>query len=86
MVTDPTLFQIIDALWPYLVAIAGIIIWGIRLEGRITNNSSEINHLRRQRDEDLAVTSTHRSEMHALLTELRQDVKLLLQRNAGNDA
>jgi hypothetical protein len=63
----------------YIIAACGAIVWGIRLEGRVTENRNELERQRIQRDEDLRSANASRLEVHGMLAEMRSDIKTLLR-------
>lgn len=65
--------------WPLIIAAVAVIIWAIRMEGRIGKADTGIRALWKQREEDQRTASTSRGEVHEALTELRRDVKDILK-------
>ena len=69
--------------WAVIVAMVGGIAWLSRLEWRSVQNEAEIKRLWTQRKEDLANAQHSRDETAKMLTEMRSDIKTLLQRSHG---
>lgn len=65
--------------WPLIVAAIGVVIWAMRLEGRLSKAADDIRALWRQRAEDQATASTSRKEVHDALSDLQTDVKDILK-------
>lgn len=65
--------------WPLIGAAVGAVIWAIRLEGRLTKAASDIRALWRQREEDQALASSSRKEVHDVLMTIQSDIKDLLK-------
>lgn len=66
--------------WAQIMAGITFIVWLARLEYRGIASAAEIRRLWSQRREDLAAARESRDATNALLTELRADIKTLLQR------
>lgn len=62
-----------------LLAGLGVVIWAIRLEGRVTKVAADIRALWRQREEDQALASSSRKEVHDALVTIQADIKDLLK-------
>lgn len=66
-------------LWPVALGFVGLIAWLVKVDGRTSENAKEIARVEKrmgdQRKED-----TERTERY--LTEIRSDIKTLLQRGA----
>lgn len=65
--------------WPLLLAGVGLVVWAIRMEGRLSKAADDISALWRQRAEDQASASTSRKEVHDALSDLQTDVKDILK-------
>lgn len=65
--------------WPLLITALGAVIWAIRLEGRLAKAASDIRALWRQREEDQALASSSRKEVHDALVTIQADIKDLLK-------
>lgn len=65
--------------WPLILAAMGLVVWAIRLEGRLSKAADDIRVLWRQRAEDQASASTSRKEVHDALSDLQTDVKDILK-------
>jgi hypothetical protein len=66
--------------WGVIVAALTGLFWLSRLEWRSVANEAEIKRLWLQRKEDLANAQHSRDETAKMLTEMRSDIKTLLQR------
>lgn len=66
--------------WEIIIAGVALVAWSIRLEAKANENSKEIRRIWVQRAEDLAAHKEAREATNVLLTELRNDVKILLGR------
>lgn len=69
--------------WALIVGSVAALLWLARLESRGLQNEREIKRLWSQRKEDLEHAQKSRDEMHEMLREMRDDIKMLLQRGAG---
>lgn len=78
--------------WAIFVGAVALIVWLVRLEGAVKSVAKDNRALWRQRAEDLEATRTARTETNALLhkldakldaafSEVRGDIKTLLQRD-----
>jgi hypothetical protein len=67
--------------WAVIVTILGGAAWLSRLEWRSIQNEADIKRLWTQRKEDLANAQHSRDETSKMLTEMRSDIKTLLQRS-----
>ena len=68
--------------WLIIGAGVSFVVWVVRVEAKAITNSAEIKRLWEQRQEDLAASKNARDETHALLKELRDDIKQLLRGNS----
>lgn len=80
--------------WQQIVFALGLVIWSIRLEGKVKTNASEIDRLERLRQADLTDAKESRRETNAKLDkmdekieraflEVRSDIKALLRQAGG---
>jgi hypothetical protein len=67
--------------WAIIMAFLGGAVWLSRLEWRSVSNEAEIKRLWTQRKEDLNNAQHSRDETSKMLTEMRSDIKTLLQRS-----
>lgn len=72
--------ELLKEYWGFIVAGVTLVVWSIRLEAKANENSKEIRRIWNQRAEDLAAHKEAREATNLLLTELRNDVKILLGR------
>jgi hypothetical protein len=72
--------EMLKEYWGLIVAGVTLVVWSIRLEAKANENSKEIRRIWAQRAEDLAAHKEAREATNLLLTELRNDVKILLGR------
>ena len=72
--------EIIKDWWAVIVALAGIVVWAVRVESGMKGNRGEIQRLWKQREEDIQNAKESREETNKLLREMRED-----QREARND-
>lgn len=66
--------------WAVIVGIVGLIVWALRVEFSARTNASEIRRLWHQRDEDQRAHKEARDGTNAMLREMREDIKKLLER------
>lgn len=77
--------------WFAIMALVAVTVWLVRLEARSFANTAQNTarrdelvalelRLERQRKEDMSVRKADRDEMQEMLREMREDIKLLLQR------
>jgi len=64
--------------WGIAGAAVGLIVWLIRLEARIVENTKEIKRLWNQRKEDMDLAKAAREDTNAMLAEIRDDIKALI--------
>ena len=64
--------------WNPLVAGVAFLVWLVRLEAKGLQNEREIKRLWDQRKEDLEAAQKSREETHAVLNEIRSDIKELI--------
>jgi uncharacterized membrane protein YcjF (UPF0283 family) len=87
------LTEVIREWWGLFATGVGVIVWLVRVESKGLANAREITRLweRRKEDqeaaaiirkEDQLTAEKSRDETHRLLEEVRQDIKLLLQRGS----
>jgi hypothetical protein len=67
--------------WGVIMAALAGLFWLSRLEWRSVQNQADIDRLWRQRKEDLENAQHSRDETARMLTEMRSDIKTLLQRS-----
>lgn len=72
--------EMLKEYWGLIVAGVTLVIWSIRLEAKANENAKDIRRIWVQRAEDLAAHKEAREATNHLLTELRNDVKILLGR------
>jgi hypothetical protein len=65
--------------WPLIGATLGLVVWAMRLEGRLAKAADDIRALWRQRAEDQALAASSRKEVHDALSDLQSDVKDILK-------
>jgi hypothetical protein len=90
-----TLLEILKTWWSLIVAITGFVIWLVRLETRVTQNSRKVEEranqsnkdleklelrLAKQREEDRESREKDWEMLQNSLVEIRKDIKELLQR------
>lgn len=84
--------ELLKEYWAIAMGFVGLVVWAVRLEAGMKENAKEIRALWRQRNEDLETSRTARIETNALLhkldskldavfSEVRGDIKTLLQRD-----
>lgn len=66
--------------WGVAVGLVGLIAWALRVEFAAKANASEIRRLWYQRDEDLRAHKDARDATNAMLREVRDDIKKLIER------
>lgn len=74
--------DIIREWWGVIMAFLAGTVWLSRLEWRSVQNEAEIRRLWSQRKEDLENAQHSRDENAKMLSEMRSDIKTLLQRSA----
>lgn len=62
------------------VAAVGFIVWLVRMEGRMNQNTREILRIEKQMDQDRETAREARSETNDMLREVRSDITRLLER------
>jgi uncharacterized membrane-anchored protein YhcB (DUF1043 family) len=67
--------------WGVIMAALAGLFWLSRLEWRSVQNQADIDRLWKQRKEDLDNAQHSRDETAKMLTEMRSDIKTLLQRS-----
>lgn len=68
--------------WSMIVSAVAVVIWLVRLEGKVIAAGREIARLEEQMDEDRKDAKDSRRETHDMLKEVRNDIKRLLERNS----
>lgn len=75
--------KVLTDLWSQLVALVVFVLWLSRLEWRANSNTRDLTRLEErlaaQRQEDIESRRRDWDKMEAVLTEMRQDIKTLLQ-------
>ncbi len=70
--------------WPLLAAGIGFVVWLVRLENMARNNAKALRdtteQVDRRRIEDLEAAKQARDETHAMLREMRTDIKSLVEK------
>ena len=61
------------------LAVVAFLVWLIRLESKALGNEREIRRLWQQRKEDLEHAQKARDETNSMLSEMRTDIKMILQ-------
>lgn len=72
--------ELIKEWWAFLMALVGLGIWLVRLEGSTKMALREIERIDRQIEKDRAATLEARREQNEMLREMRADIKRLLER------
>jgi ABC-type protease/lipase transport system fused ATPase/permease subunit len=62
-----------------VLAAVAFLAWLIRLEAKALGNEKEIKRLWQQRKEDLEQAQKSRDETNTMLSEMRADIKMILQ-------
>lgn len=71
--------EVVREFWAvFLGALAGLV-WLVRLEARGLANERDIKRLWAQRKEDLESAKEARQQTNTMLTEIREDVKVILR-------
>jgi hypothetical protein len=73
--------DIIRDWWGVIMAFLGGAVWLSRLEWRSVQNEADIKRFWVQRKEDLDNAQRSRDETAKMLSEMRSDIKTLLQRS-----
>lgn len=79
---ERTAMELLREYWAIAAGFVAVIVWAVRLESGMKNNSDQIKSLWRQRNEDIDAHRQAREETNKMLDEIRQDIKALLQRGA----
>lgn len=66
--------------WRIFTAGIALIVWLVRLEAKSLQNERGVRALWKQRKEDLEGIEQDRKETHAVLNEIRQDIKTLIRK------
>lgn len=74
--------QLLKEYWAVIVGFVFTIVWAVRIEAGMKANADQIRSLWRQRHEDMDSQRLAREDTNKMLNEMRQDIKLLLQRDA----
>ena len=67
--------------WGAIMALTGLGVWLVRLEGASKTALREIARLEKQLDADRQAISETRKEQNEMLREMRADIKRLLERS-----
>lgn len=73
----------LDALrdfWAIIMAIAGLGVWLVRLEGKVNRNTDEVLRLERQIERERADTREKLEDLTDMMREQNRDIKILLGR------
>lgn len=77
---------LIKEFWAIISAFVGVIVWGVRLEGRSKKNSADLErhilNMKEQRAEDLLNRQRDWDVMNSRLDSIQTDIKELLQRTS----
>lgn len=73
--------ELIKEWWGAIMAVSGLGVWLVRLEGNSKMALREIARLEKQMETDREAASANRQEQNAMLREMRGDIKRLLERN-----
>lgn len=71
--------------WGALMALTGLGIWLVRLEGSARTALREIGRLEKRLDDDRRAALENRKEQNEMLREMRADIKRLLERSGSRD-
>ena len=82
MIEDRGMHEIIRDSWPIITAIVACVVWLVRMEAKAGGNTQAILRLEKQIDQDRQSANASRAETNAMLSEVRTDIKRLLERNA----
>lgn len=72
--------DVIQQWWPLIVTLGAILIWVVRMEGKMLANTREIERLWAQRREDMEMAKVDRQDLKEMLKEVRRDVKTLTEK------
>lgn len=72
--------DVIQQWWPLIVTLGAILIWVVRMEGKMLANTREIERLWAQRREDMEMAKVDRQDLKEMLKEVRSDVKTLTEK------
>lgn len=72
--------ELLKEYWTILAGFFAAVVWAVRVEAGMKANQTEIKALWRQRNEDLEAAKSAREETNKLLSEIRQDIKVLMAR------
>ena len=75
--------ELLREFWEILVLAGGIIVYAIRLEGKLNMFGVEIDVLKKQRDEDRAAAQKSRDEVHSMLKDMSDKLDRLIERTLG---
>lgn len=72
--------DVIKEWWGAIMAVTGLGVWLVRLEGSSKTALREISRLEKQMERDREATRANRQEQNDMLREMRGDIKRLLER------
>lgn len=72
---------LIREFWEFLVVAAGVIIYAIRLEGKLNVFGVEIDAVKRQREEDKQDAAKSREEVHKMLRDISDKLDRVIERS-----
>lgn len=72
--------ELIKEWWGAIVALTGLGVWLVRIEGLSNAALRETARLEKQIDADRAASQASRKEQNEMLREMRADIKRLLER------
>ena len=70
--------EIIREYWAIIGAFVGFVVWLVRLEAGMVNNTRAIERLEQQRREDMDAANHQRDKMEMRMTEISTDIKQIL--------
>jgi len=73
--------EIIKEWWGGIMAMTGLGVWLVRLEGSSKMALREISRLEKQIENDREASRVSRKEQNEMLREVRSDIKRLLERS-----
>lgn len=74
--------EVVREFWTIIAALVAYVVWLVRLEAKAGGNAQAILRLEKQIDQDRQSANASRAETNAMLSEVRTDIKRLLERNA----
>jgi len=73
--------DVIKEWWGAILAVTGLGVWLVRLEGSSKTALREVARLEKQMEADRTATQANRQEQNDMLREMRGDIKRLLERS-----